>query len=51
MFYKICLIGIEQNLFHMIFQDKMADFLSLPQTYNDKMADILFFNMSFLLKI
>lgn len=51
MFYKICLIGIEQNLFHMIFQDKMADFLYLSPAYNDKMADLLIFNMSFLLKI
>ncbi len=25
MFYKICLIGIEQNLFQLIFQDKMAE--------------------------
>lgn len=43
MFYKICLVDNEQNLFQLIFQDKMAEKQVLQEIYDDTMADLVLF--------
>jgi len=43
------MIGYEQNLFQLIFQDKMAEYVLLQQINGDKVTDFTFFDVTFFL--